>query len=130
MIHYSLTFKEWSKVKSDTTKRFLKVDCTLQTSKTNNKQHRGNFMPTCHSLTLKKWPTVKSDSTKRLAAYGFLEGDCTLQTSRSNNKLVIGTFILTRPRSVKSDTTKRFAAYGLLHLVAQVFGSDFWVKKR
>ena len=46
---HNLTLKERSKVKSDTTKRFaacgfLKVDCKLQTSRTNNKQDRDTFV--------------------------------------------------------------------------------------
>ena len=46
LTRYSLTLKEQSKVKSDIVKRFaahnfLKVDCTLQTSRTNNKWDRG-----------------------------------------------------------------------------------------
>ena len=70
--------KEWSKVKSDTTKSFvaygfLKVDSTLQTSTTNNKQDLGTFMLNCHSLTLKEWSKVKSDIAKRFASYSFLK---------------------------------------------------------
>ena len=76
---HSLTLKKWFKVKSDTTKRFaandfLKVDCTLQTSRT--KEDRGTFMLTPHSLTLKERPKVKSDITKRFAAYDFQKVDC------------------------------------------------------
>ena len=42
---HNLTLKEWSKVKSDTPKICsIKVDCTLQTSKTNNKQDRDTFV--------------------------------------------------------------------------------------
>ena len=52
-------YVEWSKVKSDITKRcaaygFLKVDCTLETPTTNNKRDMGTFMLTCPSLTLKE----------------------------------------------------------------------------
>ena len=46
---HSLTLKEWPTVKSDSTKRlaaygFLEGDCTLQTSRSNNKQDRGIFV--------------------------------------------------------------------------------------
>ena len=87
----SLTLKEWSKVKSDIAKRFaaygfLKVDCTLEKSRTTNKRDTGTFMLTRHSLTLKEWSKVKSDTTQRLAAYDFLKFHCTLQTSRTTNK--------------------------------------------
>ena len=98
----SLTLKEWSTLKSDTTKRctadgFLKVDYTLQTSKTNNKQDIGTFILKHPSLTLTEKSKVKSDITKRFTAYGFLKVDYTLQISRTNNKRVIRTFILTHP---------------------------------
>ena len=65
---------------------FLKVDSTLQTSRTNNKQDRDTFMVTRLNLTLKNLAKVKSDITKRFTAYGFLRVDCTLETSRANNK--------------------------------------------
>ena len=70
---HSLTLEEWSKVKSDITKRFatndfLKVDSALQTSRTNNKRDCGTFMLTRPSLTF--------------AADDFIKVDCTLQTSR------------------------------------------------
>ena len=65
---HSLTLKKWFKVKSDTTKRFaandfLKVDSTLQTSKTKNKQE-DTLILTRPSLTLKEGSKVKSDITK------------------------------------------------------------------
>ena len=46
---HSLTLKDWCKVKSDSTKRFsangfLKVYCTLQTSRSNNKRDRNTFV--------------------------------------------------------------------------------------
>ena len=49
LTHPSLTLKERSNVKSDTTKRFvaygfLKFDRTFQTSRINNKQDRDNFV--------------------------------------------------------------------------------------
>ena len=86
----SLTSKEGSKVKSDITKRFpaygfLKVDCTLETSRTNNKQDISDVMLTRPNLTLKEGSEVKSDITKRFPAYGFLKADCTLETSTTNN---------------------------------------------
>ena len=66
---------------------FLWVDCTLQTSRTNNKQDIGTFMLTCPSFfTLKEGSKVKFDITKRFPAYGFLKVDCALQTSRTNNR--------------------------------------------
>ena len=49
LTHHSLTQEKYSKVKSDTTGRFagndfLKVDCTMQISRTNyNKQDRDIF---------------------------------------------------------------------------------------
>ena len=53
----------WSKVKSDSTKRFaaygfLKVNWALQTSRTNNKQGRGTFMWKRHGLIVKEWSKV------------------------------------------------------------------------
>ena len=57
----NLTLKEWSKVKFDTTmtKRltaygFLKVDCTLQTSETTNKQDRDTFVKNVYAATALK----------------------------------------------------------------------------
>ena len=96
LTHPSLTLKEGSKVKFNITKRFpaygfLKVNCTLETSRINNKRDIGTFMLTHPSLTLKERPKVKSDITKRFAAYGFLKVDCTLETFRTNNKQDIGT---------------------------------------
>ena len=78
-----LTLKECSKVKYDTNKTFaayniLNVDCTLQSSRTNNKRDIGTFMLRCHHLTLKEWSKVKSDTTKIFAPDGFLKVDCTL----------------------------------------------------
>ena len=57
LTHHSLTLKEWSKVKSDSTKRFaaygfLKVDCTLHISRTNNKRDRGIFVKTAVTLPM------------------------------------------------------------------------------
>ena len=81
--HHSLTLKKRSKVRSDITKRFtgycfLKEDCTLETSRTNNKRDRGTFMLTHPSLTLKEQSKVKSDTTERFTVYGFLKVNCTL----------------------------------------------------
>ena len=95
---HNLTLKERSKVKSDITKRFaaygfLKVDCTLETSRTINKREMCTFMLTHPSLTLKERSKVKSDITKRFTAYCFLKVDCTLQTSRSSYKQDRGTFV-------------------------------------
>ena len=85
-----MTLKEEYKVKFDITERFaaygfLKVDCTLETSRTIHKWDISTFMLTCPSLTLKGEPKVKFDITKRFAAYDFLKVDCTLETSRTNN---------------------------------------------
>ena len=49
MTRLGLTLKEWPKVKSDTTKRFaaygfLTVNCTWETSRTNNKRDRDTFV--------------------------------------------------------------------------------------
>ena len=49
LTHNSLTLKEWTKVKSDIARRFashgsLKVECALQTFRTNDKRDRGTFM--------------------------------------------------------------------------------------
>ena len=65
---------------------FLKVDSTLETSRTNNKRDIGTFMLNRHNLTLNERSKVKSDTSKRFTAHGFLKADCTLQTSRNNNK--------------------------------------------
>ena len=43
---------------------FLKVNFTLQTSRSNNKQDIGTFLPSRHNLTLKEWSKVTSDTTK------------------------------------------------------------------
>ena len=74
-----LTLKEESKVKFDITKRFtaygfIKVDCTLETSRTNNKSDLGTFMLTRPNLTLKEQSKVKFDIVKRFAVHGFLKG--------------------------------------------------------
>ena len=55
---HSVPLKELFKVKYDTTKTFagygfLKLECTLQTTGTNNKLDMGTFMLSCPSLTLK-----------------------------------------------------------------------------
>ena len=64
---------------------FVKIDSTLQTSRSNNKRDRDTFMLIHLSLTLKKRFKVKSDITKRFEAYDFQKVDCTLQTSGTNN---------------------------------------------
>ena len=64
----------------------LKVDSTLQTSRSNYKQDIGTFMPSRHNQTWKERSKVKCDTTKRFVAYGFLKVDCTVQTSRTNNE--------------------------------------------
>ena len=68
---HSLTLKEWSKVKSDSPKRFtangfLKVDSTLQTSRFNNKPTIGTFILSHHNFTLKELSKVKSLPLKDL----------------------------------------------------------------
>ena len=68
----NVTLKERSKVKSDTIKRFaaygfLKVDCTLQTSKTYNKRDRDTFVKNMNAGEAngsKSETTNKSTATK------------------------------------------------------------------
>ena len=77
MIGPSLTLKEGSKVKFDSTKRFaghnfLQSDYTFLTSRTNNKEVIGTFKIVDPSLTLKEGSKVKSDIIRRFAGYVFL----------------------------------------------------------
>ena len=70
-----LTLKVQSKFKSDITKRFaaydfLKVDCTLETSRTN-----------------------ESDTPKRFEASDFLKIDWTLETPKTINNRDTGTLL-------------------------------------